>query len=160
MTVEDARYVDPMADARGHEAIDQTIAAVQAQFPDFVFKLTGPVDAHHNQLALAGSAGPSAARRPSSGSMSPSRTVTGGSKPSSASWTSSPRADHHTRRGGRRGSVAKATGLARPTVSTTLSKLAKTGEVAKADRAYRLPSTNGGIANAGEPAGPPTTADA
>lgn len=37
------------------------------------------------------------------------------------------------------GEVAKATGLGRGTVSTTLSKLAKSGEVAKADRGYRLP---------------------
>jgi DNA-binding IclR family transcriptional regulator len=58
------------------------------------------------------------------------------------------------------GEVAKATGLARPTVSTTLSKLSKTGEVVKANRGYRLPSTNGGTANAGEPAATPTTADA
>ena len=39
------------------------------------------------------------------------------------------------------GEVAKATGLARPTVSTTLSKLSKTGAVVKAERGYRLPST-------------------
>jgi CRP-like cAMP-binding protein len=38
--------------------------------------------------------------------------------------------------------VAKATGLARPTVSTTLSRLAKSGEVTKADRGYRLPTTD------------------
>jgi DNA-binding transcriptional ArsR family regulator len=38
------------------------------------------------------------------------------------------------------GEVAKATGLARGTVSTTLSKLAKSGEVAKAERGYRLPT--------------------
>ena len=37
------------------------------------------------------------------------------------------------------GEVAKATGLARATVSTTLSKLAKSGEIAKAERGYRLP---------------------
>jgi DNA-binding transcriptional ArsR family regulator len=37
------------------------------------------------------------------------------------------------------GEVAAATGLARGTVSTTLSKLAKSGEVLKADRGYRLP---------------------
>jgi hypothetical protein len=42
------------------------------------------------------------------------------------------------------GEAAKATGLARPTVSTTLSKLSKTGEVVKADRGYCLPSINGG----------------
>ena len=37
------------------------------------------------------------------------------------------------------GEVAAATGLARGTVSTTLSKLAKGGEVLKAERGYRLP---------------------
>jgi DNA-binding IscR family transcriptional regulator len=36
------------------------------------------------------------------------------------------------------GQVATNAGLARPTVSTTLSKLAKTGEVEKAERGYRL----------------------
>src|SRR5437764_2520961 len=39
------------------------------------------------------------------------------------------------------GQVATQAGLARPTVSTTLSKLAKTGEVQKAKRGYRLSST-------------------
>jgi CRP-like cAMP-binding protein len=36
------------------------------------------------------------------------------------------------------GDVATATGLGRATVSTTLSKLAKTGEVSKAQRGYRI----------------------
>ena len=54
------------------------------------------------------------------------------------------------------GEVAKATGLARPTVSTTLSKLSKTGEVVKADRGYRLQSINGRTVSAAESA----TADA
>jgi len=36
------------------------------------------------------------------------------------------------------GQVADKTGLARPTVSTTLSKLSKSGEVEKAERGYRL----------------------
>ena len=35
--------------------------------------------------------------------------------------------------------VANATGLGRASVSTTLSKLAKSGEITKADRGYRLP---------------------
>jgi DNA-binding transcriptional ArsR family regulator len=39
------------------------------------------------------------------------------------------------------GQVAEKTGLARPTVSTTLSKLAKSGEVQKAERGYRLAAT-------------------
>lgn len=34
--------------------------------------------------------------------------------------------------------VASKAGLARPTVSTTLSKLAKSGEVSNAERGYRL----------------------
>ena len=36
------------------------------------------------------------------------------------------------------GEVANRTGLGRASVSTTLSKLAKTGEVSKADRGYQL----------------------
>jgi DNA-binding IclR family transcriptional regulator len=36
------------------------------------------------------------------------------------------------------GEVATKTGLARGTVSTTLSRLAKSGEVHKAERGYRL----------------------
>jgi DNA-binding IclR family transcriptional regulator len=37
------------------------------------------------------------------------------------------------------GEVAKVTGLPRPSVSTLLSRLAKSGEVVKAERGYRLP---------------------
>jgi DNA-binding IclR family transcriptional regulator len=47
------------------------------------------------------------------------------------------------------GQVADKTGLARGTVSTTLSKLAKSGEVQKAERGYRLTPT------AEPPASPP-----
>ncbi len=36
--------------------------------------------------------------------------------------------------------VANKTGLARGTVSTTMSKLAKSGEIQKAERGYRLPA--------------------
>jgi DNA-binding IclR family transcriptional regulator len=42
------------------------------------------------------------------------------------------------------GEVASQTGVARGTVSTTLSKLAKSGEVVKAERGYRLPSPGAG----------------
>jgi DNA-binding IclR family transcriptional regulator len=55
------------------------------------------------------------------------------------------------------GEVAAATGLARGTVSTTLSKLAKSGEVLKADRGYRRPvqgAANGSVQDA--PNAPPT----
>jgi DNA-binding transcriptional ArsR family regulator len=40
------------------------------------------------------------------------------------------------------GQVAEKAGLARPTVSTTLTKLVKTGEVEKAERGYRLASAS------------------
>jgi hypothetical protein len=55
---EDARYVDPLADAQGHEAIDATIAAVQAQFPGFEFQLSGPVDGHHDLARFSWELGP------------------------------------------------------------------------------------------------------
>ena len=55
---EEASYVDPMAEAHGREAIDTTIAAVQAQFPGFVFTLAGPVDAHHRQVRFTWGLGP------------------------------------------------------------------------------------------------------
>jgi hypothetical protein len=58
------------------------------------------------------------------------------------------------------GEVATATGLARPTVSTTLSKLSKTGEVVKADRGYRLPSSDGPSAGPAKPAAASLNADA
>jgi DNA-binding transcriptional ArsR family regulator len=46
------------------------------------------------------------------------------------------------------GEVATATGLGRGTVSTTLSKLAKSGVVVKADRGYKLPDGSDGASGA------------
>lgn len=46
----DARYTDPMAVAKGPEAIAATIGAVQNQFPGFTFRLVGDVDGHHDQI--------------------------------------------------------------------------------------------------------------
>jgi len=48
--------------------------------------------------------------------------------------------------------VATVTGLARPSVSTTLSRLAKSGEVVKADRGYRLPSSGAAAPSTPDPA--------
>lgn len=45
---ENGTYTDPIAVAEGRDAIDATIAAVQAQFPGLTFTLAGPVDAHHD----------------------------------------------------------------------------------------------------------------
>src|SRR3954451_10508525 len=43
----DGTYTDPLADVSGHEQIAAVIAAAQAQFPGFSFRLTGAVDGHH-----------------------------------------------------------------------------------------------------------------
>jgi hypothetical protein len=64
---EDARYIDPVADVQGRDEIDATIAAVQSQFPDFSFRLTGPVDGHHNQCRFQWELGPSGANAPVAG---------------------------------------------------------------------------------------------
>lgn len=55
---EDCSYVDPMAEAHGREALDATIAAVQAQFPGFVFTLGDGVDIHHEQARFTWELGP------------------------------------------------------------------------------------------------------
>jgi hypothetical protein len=64
----DARYTDPLVDARGRDEIDATIAAVQEQFPGFVFTLAGPADAHHDQLRFTWHLGPEGAEPPITGS--------------------------------------------------------------------------------------------
>jgi hypothetical protein len=57
----DARYIDPLGEAHGRDAIDATIAAVQEQFPGLVFALAGPVDAHHKQARFTWGLGPAGA---------------------------------------------------------------------------------------------------
>jgi len=50
------------------------------------------------------------------------------------------------------GEIAAATGLGRATVSTTLSRLAKNGELLKAERGYRVPPPDGSaVASAASP---------
>lgn len=61
---EDARYVDPMAAAEGREAIASMIGAVQEQFPDFRFRLAGPVDGHHNRARFGWEPGPAGSPAP------------------------------------------------------------------------------------------------
>ena len=55
---EDGVYVDPLVEAEGRDAIDATIAAVQQQFPDLVFRPAGDVDAHHNLARFTWELGP------------------------------------------------------------------------------------------------------
>ncbi|WP_028937684.1 nuclear transport factor 2 family protein [Pseudonocardia spinosispora] len=60
----EAGYTDPLVDARGVEAIDTTIAAVQQQFAGLVFSLAGPVDAHHNTARFQWNLGAPGAEEP------------------------------------------------------------------------------------------------
>ncbi|MFE3034986.1 nuclear transport factor 2 family protein [Streptomyces canus] len=41
-------YTDPLADVVGHDGIAAVIAAAHEQFPGFAFRITGPVDGHHD----------------------------------------------------------------------------------------------------------------
>jgi hypothetical protein len=61
---EDATYVDPLVEARGHEQLAATIAAVQQQFPHFRFTGVGTPDAHHQQVRFQWALGPAGAEPP------------------------------------------------------------------------------------------------
>jgi hypothetical protein len=58
---QDATYIDPLAEAHGRDAIDATIAAVQAQFPGLTFTLLDAVDTHHRQARFTWGLGPDGA---------------------------------------------------------------------------------------------------
>ncbi|MGI8689427.1 MAG: nuclear transport factor 2 family protein [Thermomicrobiales bacterium] len=49
----DASYRDPLFTADGHEALDALVVAVHEQFPGHRFRLTGPVDTHHDRARWA-----------------------------------------------------------------------------------------------------------
>ncbi len=55
---EQPSYTDPLVEVQGREALGATIAAVQQQFPGFVFTPAGPVDAHHQQARFSWGLGP------------------------------------------------------------------------------------------------------
>ena len=55
---ESCRYVDPLAEVEGRAAVAATVAAVQQQFPGFVFTPVGDVDAHHRQCRFQWGLGP------------------------------------------------------------------------------------------------------
>jgi hypothetical protein len=57
----DARYVDPLADVTGTEALDALIAGVQQQFPGMGFSPVGDVDAHHDVCRFRWGLGPEGA---------------------------------------------------------------------------------------------------
>jgi hypothetical protein len=47
---QDARYVDPLFGADGHDALDALVAAVHEQYPGHRFRRTGAVDVHHDRV--------------------------------------------------------------------------------------------------------------
>lgn len=56
-----ATYVDPLVSVAGHDQLDATVAAVQQQFPGFVFTAVGDADAHHDQVRFQWGLGPEGA---------------------------------------------------------------------------------------------------
>jgi hypothetical protein len=57
----DSSYVDPLTQIQGRDALAATIAAVQSQFPGFVFSPAGPLDTHHNVARFTWGLGPEGA---------------------------------------------------------------------------------------------------
>lgn len=58
---EDARYVDPIAQASGHTQINALVGGVHQRYPGFRFALKGRVDGHGDQLRFSWTLGPSGA---------------------------------------------------------------------------------------------------
>ncbi|MEJ8849146.1 nuclear transport factor 2 family protein [Variovorax rhizosphaerae] len=58
---EEARYVDPHMQARGHREISTLVSAVHQRFPGFRFALAGQADAHGDNLRFSWTLGPSGA---------------------------------------------------------------------------------------------------
>jgi hypothetical protein len=63
----DVSYVDPIVAAAGADAFDATVAAVQGQFPGFIFRLLGVPDAHHDQARFTWELGPATGEAPVAG---------------------------------------------------------------------------------------------
>ncbi|WP_181780247.1 nuclear transport factor 2 family protein [Pseudonocardia pini] len=61
---DDARYVDPLADVTGHEAIVALIGGVHQQFPGFTFSPVGEPDGHHDVVRFRWGLGPEGAEPP------------------------------------------------------------------------------------------------
>ncbi|GAA4720982.1 nuclear transport factor 2 family protein [Pedococcus ginsenosidimutans] len=57
----EATYTDPMAEVRGHDAIDGLVGAVRDQFPGFVFTPVGEPDGHHGRVRFQWGLGPAGA---------------------------------------------------------------------------------------------------
>ncbi len=44
----DGRFVDPLFDVQGHDALDELAQGVIAQYPGHMFRRTSGLDTHHN----------------------------------------------------------------------------------------------------------------
>lgn len=63
----EARYVDPLVDATGHDQISTAMASAAESFPGFTFRLTGKVDGHHDQFRFEWEYGPDGVEAPVAG---------------------------------------------------------------------------------------------
>jgi CRP-like cAMP-binding protein len=119
------------------EKLRHALAALGSQDGSSTSSTSAPAPARRRQTAAKRSASSSSAARSrtraATSSGTRSRTASGATKS----------AVLQALRGGKpmtAGEVASATGLGRASVSTTLSKLSKSGEVSKAERGYTLAS--------------------
>jgi SnoaL-like domain len=55
---ENASYLDPLMEGKGHNGIDAMLQGVQAQFPHHFMRRIGEVDAHHDRVRFAWELGP------------------------------------------------------------------------------------------------------
>ena len=55
---EGASYTDPLAQVAGHAEINSLIGNVQARFPEFRFRLTGPANGYGEHLRFSWGLGP------------------------------------------------------------------------------------------------------
>jgi len=55
----DAKYVDPLMQASGHEQISALVGAVHQRYPGFRFNLLGNADAHGDNVRFTWTLGPS-----------------------------------------------------------------------------------------------------
>lgn len=58
---DDARYVDPIAQASGRMQINALVGGVHQRYPGFRFALKGRVDGHGDQMRFSWTLGPSGA---------------------------------------------------------------------------------------------------
>ena len=50
----EGRYVDPVQEAQGHDALSAMVDAIQAQFPGQRFRRQSGIDSHHDQVRFVG----------------------------------------------------------------------------------------------------------